>query len=104
MKPENFAVEMNQVLSTWSASFQKPTQSDAAVSAIRKIEVIDCDNLLDIFNVLTSKMTDAGFSALDIEMMDEVAGFVCGEKAPAKTYRQCAEEGAIQRFAERGEA
>ena len=101
MKPENFASEMNQVLSTWG----KPsTQSDAAVKAIRKIEVIDCDNLLDIFNVLTSKMVQAGFSALDIEMMDEVAGFVCGEKEPVKVFRQCAEEGAIQRFAMRGEA
>jgi hypothetical protein len=100
MKPENFTQEMNQVLSTWG----KPTQSDAAVSAIRKIEVIDCDNLLDIFNVLTSKMVAAGFSAIDIEMMDEVAGFVCGEKEPAKVFRQCAEEGARQRFAARGEA
>jgi len=103
MKPENFASEMNSVLSTWSASFQKPTQSDAAVKAIRAIEKIDCDNLLDIFNVLTSKMVSAGFSALDIDMMDEVAGFVCGEKSPAKAYRQCDEEGAIQRFAARGE-
>jgi len=80
MKPENFAVEMNQVLSTWSAAYQ-PTASDTAVSAIRKIEVIDCDNLLDIFNVLASKMVQAGFAQVDINMMDEVAGFVCGVKA-----------------------
>ena len=57
------------------------TQSDIAVKAIRAIDVIDCDNLLDIFNVLTAKMVDAGFSTFDIQMMDEVAGFVCGEKA-----------------------
>ena len=79
------------------------TQADKAVSAIRAIDVIDCDNLMDIFNVLTSKMVDAGFSAIDIEMMDEMNGFICGEKEPAKTYRQCDEEGAIQRFAARGE-
>jgi hypothetical protein len=104
MKPENFTSEMNSVLSTWSTSFQKPTASDTAVSAIRKIEPIDCDSLLDIFNVITSKMVQAGFAQVDINMMDEVSGFVCGEKAPAKVFRQCAEEGARQRFAARGEA
>ena len=101
MKPENFTTEMNQVLSTWG----KPTQSDKAVSAIRAIDVIDCDNLKDIFNVLTSKMVAAGFSILDINMMDEVNGFVCGEsEAEMPAFRQCAEEGAIQRFAARVEA
>ena len=78
MKPENFASEMNQVLSTWG----KPSnQSDAAVSAIRAIEPIDCDILRDIFNVCTSKMVEAGFSQVDIDMMDETVGFICGETA-----------------------
>jgi hypothetical protein len=83
------------------------TQSDAAVKAIRAIEKIDCDNLMDIFNVLASKMVDAGFSEVDIDMMDEVNGFICGEdetKAELPAFRQCAEEGARQRFAMRGEA
>lgn len=81
--------------------------SDKAVSAIRAIEEINCDNLLDLFNVITSKMVEAGFSQVDIDMMDEVSGFVCGEsdaKAELPAFRQCAEEGALQRFAMRGEA
>jgi hypothetical protein len=105
MKPENFGLEMNQVLSTWG----KPSnQSDAAVSAIREIEVIDCDSLRDIFNVLASKMAAANFCEADLNMMDEVSGFVCGEEEAKldaiNVYRQCDEEGARQRFAMRGES
>ena len=83
------------------------TQSDIAVKAIRAIDLIDCDNLLDIFNVLTAKMVAAGFAQVDIDLMDEVAGFVRGEdttKAELPAFIQCAEEGARQRFAMRGEA
>jgi len=73
--------------------------SDKAVSAIRAIETIDCDNLLDLFNVITSKMVQAGFAQIDIDMMDEVSGFVCGEEAAEMpTFRQS--EGV--RFAARG--
>lgn len=55
------------------------TQADAAVSAIRAIEVIDCDNLRDLFNVIASKMTAAGFSSVDMDAIDEMSGFICGE-------------------------
>ena len=67
------------------------TQSDIAVKAIRAIDLIDCDNLLDIFNVLTAKMVAAGFAQVDIDLMDEVAGFVCGdEQAEMPTFIESA--------------
>ena len=101
MKPENFATEMNQVLATWG----KPSQVDAAVSAIRAIENITCDQLRDIFNVIASKMTAADFSTVDMDAIDELSGFICGEaEAEMPTFCQCAEEGARQQFAARVEA
>ena len=78
------------------------TQADKAVSAIRAIDVIDCDQLRDLFNVIAAKMKEADFADIDLDMVDEMNGFICGEE-DAPVYRQCAEEGAIQRFAARGE-
>jgi len=81
------------------------TQADKAVRAIRDIDTIDCDSLRDLFNVIASKMKEANFSDTDLDTIDELSGFVCGEEeAEVPTFRQCAEEGAIQRFAARGEA
>ena len=57
------------------------SNTDMAINAIRKIETLTCDDLLDLFNVIASKMVDAGFSELDIQMVDEANGFICGEKA-----------------------
>ena len=76
------------------------TQADKAVSAIRAIDVIDCDQLRDLFNVIAAKMKEADFADIDLDMVDEMNGFICGEETPAPTCHryQCAEEGAIQRF------
>ena len=80
------------------------TQVDKAVRAIRDIETIDCDSLRDLFNVIAAKMVEAKFATIDLDMVDEMNGFICGEEEVVKSYRQCAEEGAIQRFAARSEA
>jgi hypothetical protein len=57
------------------------TQANKAVRAIRDIETIDCDSLRDIFNVLASKMKEAKFADIDLDMVDEMANFICGEMA-----------------------
>lgn len=57
------------------------TQADKAVSAIRAIDVIDCDSLRDLFNVIAAKMQEARFSSTDMDVIDELADFICGEMA-----------------------
>jgi hypothetical protein len=57
------------------------TQTDLAISAIRKIDVITCDDLRGLLNVIASKMAEAGFSSTDLDVIDEVADFTCGEAA-----------------------
>lgn len=48
-------------------------------SAIRALDTLTCEDVAKILDTLTSKMKADGFSAVDIDMMDEVNGFVCGE-------------------------
>lgn len=55
------------------------TQTQRAINAIRAIEQINCDDLQGLFSVMASKMTEAGFSYLDLAMIDEASGFICGE-------------------------
>ena len=74
------------------------TQADKAVSAIRAIDTVDCDSLRDLFNVIAAKMKEADFADIDLDMVDEMNGFITGEKSEPKPLRQCDEEGAVQRF------
>lgn len=50
-----------------------------AIDAIRDIERISCDDLRALFNVMASKMNQAKFSDIDLEVIDDMAGFICGE-------------------------
>jgi hypothetical protein len=54
-------------------------QTNEAIAAIRKIELIDCDILRGLFDVIAAKMTQADFSNVDMTMIDEAADFICGE-------------------------
>jgi hypothetical protein len=48
-------------------------------SAIRNLEHIDCLAIAQIFATLASKMKSAGFSDVDLDALDEISGFICGD-------------------------
>ena len=55
------------------------TSITTVTSAIRALDTLTCEDVAQILDTLTSKMKADGFSAVDIDMMDEVNQFVCGE-------------------------
>jgi hypothetical protein len=52
---------------------------NTVTSAIRALDNVSCDDVAQILDTLTAKMKDSGFSEIDLDMMDEANGFVCGE-------------------------
>ena len=50
-------------------------------SAIRALGKLDCETAAQILSTLTAQMNQSGFAAIDIETMDELTGFICGEQA-----------------------
>ena len=53
---------------------------NAAINEIRNIDTITCDDIQALFNVIASKMQEAGFSELDLGTIDEANGFITGEQ------------------------
>lgn len=55
------------------------TSITTVTSAIRALDTLTCEDIAQILDTLTAKMQASGFSPVDIDMMDEVNQFVCGE-------------------------
>jgi hypothetical protein len=53
---------------------------NAAINEIRNIDTITCDDIQALFNVIASKMVEAGFSDFDLTAIDEANGFITGEQ------------------------
>jgi len=53
---------------------------NTAINEIRNIDTITCDDIQALFNVIASKMQEAGFSDLDLTAIDEANGFITGEQ------------------------
>jgi hypothetical protein len=51
----------------------------ASLRAIRAIENISCAELCQLFDAIGAKMTERGFSRLDMDALDDCAGFICKE-------------------------
>jgi hypothetical protein len=50
-------------------------------AAIRALGQVDCETVAQIFSTLAAQMKQSGFADVDLDMMDEIRGFVCGETA-----------------------
>lgn len=52
-----------------------------ATAAIRELGPLDCETVAQLFATLSAQMQQSGFADIDIDAVDEVRGFVCGETA-----------------------
>lgn len=50
-----------------------------AINAIRRIEQLEVEHVRNILAALGAKMAESGFHDVDIEMIDESIGIICGD-------------------------